>query len=215
MYLSPTRVVLLSLAALACACHGTLPPAQPTLRSPASVQADFFLRQEILARHKGRSVKYQGALEKRGDVLRLVGLTPYGSPAFMVEQSGDQVRFIAYVELDVPFDPAHMLLDVHRVLFAGSGIGARLADGVHEFERPGGNVVETWAAGSITSRVFMDSESTAEIVRVDFQGALEPAFITCPTVILHDQTHRYEIEIRTVEQYRLSSVPPGTNAAGN
>jgi Protein of unknown function (DUF3261) len=215
MGLSRTSVVVLSLAALACACRGTMPPAQPILRSPASIQTDFFLRQEILAKHRGRSVKYQAALEKRGDVLRLVGLTPYGSPAFMVEQSGDQVRFIAYVDLDIPFDPAHMLVDVQRVLFAGSGIGSRLVDGVHEFESGDGKVVETWAAGSITSRVFFDSESTAEIARVEFQGALEPTFITCPTVILRDQTHKYEIEIRTVEQYPLSSVPPGTNAAGN
>jgi len=208
-------VVVLSLAALACSGRGTMPPAQPNLPSPASVQTDFFLRQEILATHQRRSVTYRAALEKRGDVLRLVGLTPYGSPAFMVEQSGDEIRFTAYVDLDLPFDPAHMLVDVHRVLFAGSGVGARLADGVHEFEDATGAVVETWMAGSITSRVFVDTESAAEVARVDFRGALDPASITCPTAILRDEDHKYEIEIRTVEQYPLSSAPPGTNAVGN
>jgi hypothetical protein len=187
----------------------------PSLPSPARFQDDFFLRQEIVARHEGRSVTFRAALEKQEDVLRLVGLTPYGSPAFMIEQSGDEVRFNEYVRLDVPFDPMNMLVDVHRILFEGSGVGARLGDGVHEFESATGAVVETWADGSIVSRVFLDMDSTTELSRIEFQGARDPASITSPLVILRDRARKYELEIRTVEQRPLGSAPPGKSAAGN
>ena len=133
----------------------------------------------------------------------------------VIEQSGEQIRFSEYVDLHIAFDPTTMLVDVHRVLFAGSGVGARLGDGVHEFESAGGSIFETWVGRNITRRVFLDAESSAEIARIDFQGALGPASITSPTVILRNDVHEYELEIRTVEQRLLSSAPPGTSAGGN
>ena len=208
-------VAILSFAALGCAGRAALPETQPSLPSPARFEGDFFLRQEILARHEGRSVKFQAALEKQDDVLRLVGFTPYGSPAFMIEQSGNEVRFNESVHLDVPFDPRNMLADVHRVLFEGSGVGALLGDGTHEFQSTTGAVVETWSDGSIVSRVFLDVDSTAELSRIEFRGARDRASITSPLVILRDRAHKYELEIRTVEQRPLSSAPPGKSAAGN
>jgi hypothetical protein len=133
----------------------------------------------------------------------------------MIEQSGDEVQFNEYVRLDVPFEPINMLVDVHRVLFEGSGVGARLGDGVHEFESATGVVIETWAYGSITSRVFLDADSTTELSRIEFRGARDRASITAPLVILRDRAHKYELEIRTVEQRPLGSAPPGKSAAEN
>jgi len=210
-----TWVAILSVAAVGCAGGAVSAKIQPSLPSPARSQADFFLRQEILARHEGRSVTFQAALEKQDDVLRLVALTPYGSPAFMIEQSGDEVRFNEYVSLDVPFDPMNMLVAVHRVLFEGSGVGARLSDGVHRFESATDSVVETWVDGGVVSRVFLDADSTTELARIEFQGARDSASVTSPVVILRDRAHKYELEIKTVEQRLLGSGLPRKSDAGN
>jgi len=207
MSLKRAWVAFLCVAALGCAGRKTLPETEPVLPSPARLEANFFLRQAILARHERRSVMFEAALEKRDDVLRLVGLTPYGSPAFMIEQTGTEVRFINYVQVDLPFDPIHMLSDVHRVLIEGSGMGARLGDGNHNFESAAGSIVETWSDGRIVSRVFIDRDSTTELSRIEFRGARDPGSITSPFVILRDRTRGYELEIKTVEQRLLGSVP--------
>jgi hypothetical protein len=208
-------VAVLSVVAAGCAGRTTLPEASQTLASPARFDGDFFLRQEIVARYVGRSITFKAALEKRADVLRLVGLTPFGSPAFMIEQSGDEVHFKEYVHLGIPFDPVNMLVDVHHILFEGSGIGARLGDGIHEFKSAGGSIFETWEDGNIVSRTFFDTDSTTELSRIEFQGARDPTSITSPLVRLYDRTHSYEIEIKTVEQRLLGSAGPRKSAAGN
>lgn len=207
------RVAIVTVVALGCAGRATIPESPLSLPSPARFEANFFLRQEIVARHKGRSITFKAALEKREDVLRLVGLTPFGTPAFMIEQSGDQVHFTEYVHLDIPFDPMNMLVDVHRVLFEGSGMGARLGDGVHEFERASASIFETWANGTIVSRTFFDTDSTTEFSRIEFKGTRDPTSITSPLVLLSDRTHSYALEIKTVEQRLLGSARPPKSAA--
>jgi hypothetical protein len=192
-----------------------VPESPQSLPSPARFKGNFFLRQEIVARHKGRSATFEAALEKREDVLKLVGLTPFGSPAFMIEQSGSEVQFKEYVHLGVAFDPIDLLVDVHHVLFEGSGIGARLGDGIHEFETATGSIVEAWADGSIVSRVFLDASSRTELSRIEFRGARDPASVTSPLVLLYDRAHNYELEIKTVDQRLLGSARPRKNAVEN
>lgn len=208
-------VAILSVVALGCAGRATMPESPQSLPSPARFEENFFLRQEIVARHKGRSVTFRTALEKREDVLRLVGLTPFGSRAFMIEQSGRDVQFKEYVHLGIPFDPMNMLVDVHRVLFEGSGIGAHLGDGTHEFESASGSIVEAWADGSIVSRVFLDADSTTELSRIEFRGVRDAASVTSPLVLLYDRARNYELEIKTVEQRLLGSAQPRKSAAEN
>ena len=70
-------------------------------------------------------------LQKAPGTLTLVGLTPYGSRAFLLQQTKGDVQFTKYVPRDMPFAPTFMLLDIHRVLdrWLGPPAGVRRALG--------------------------------------------------------------------------------------
>ena len=66
-------------------------------------------------------------LQKTPGTLTLVGLTPYGSRAFLLQQTKGDVQFTKYIPRELPFPPTFMLLDIHRVL--DQWLGPPLPDG--------------------------------------------------------------------------------------
>lgn len=103
------RIVLL-LALAACA------PREPALPRPSASPRDFMARQHVTAIVGEARAGFDAVVQKRGDELIVLGLTPFGSRAFLVKQTGDRVTFEKYVELEMPFPPEAMLRDVHQAL---------------------------------------------------------------------------------------------------
>src|ERR1700722_8658280 len=95
-----------------------LPPYTGPLDFPVEGAEDFFDRQRIVASYEGHAFGFDAVLQKRGNELTLLGLTPFGSRAFVVTQKGADVSFQNYVGTALPFPPRYMLIDVHRVFFA-------------------------------------------------------------------------------------------------
>src|SRR5580692_2625254 len=107
------RTLLRLSAAILVGCASTSPqqpPAPPytgPLDFPSERAADFFDRQKIVASYEGHSFGFDAVLQKRGNELTLLGLTPFGSRAFVVTQKGTEVSFQNYVGTALPFPPKY------------------------------------------------------------------------------------------------------------
>ena len=123
------------------------------LVAPSTVPGDFLARQEVVARYRETRVRFESVFQKRGDELTLLGLTPFGTRAFLLQQEGTAVTFTSYVDRTLPFPPRYILFDIHRALFVGLGPGP-LADGAHESSRDGEVIRERWKGGRIIERTF-------------------------------------------------------------
>jgi hypothetical protein len=110
-------------------------------------------RQQVKARYGETRVQFRSVLQKRGDTLTLLGLTPFGTRAFLPQQEGTAVTFTSYVDRVFPFPSHYLLLDIQRALFIGIGSGP-LPDGVHTASRDGEEIRERWHAGRIMERTF-------------------------------------------------------------
>ncbi len=124
-----------------------------TLASPSTLPGEFLARQEVRARYRDTRVRFQSVLQKLGDTITLLGLTPFGTRAFLLQQEGTAVTFTPYVDRTLPFDPRYILFDVHRALFSGIGPGP-LPDGEHTAHHEGEEIVERWKGGRIFLRTF-------------------------------------------------------------
>jgi len=124
-----------------------------TLVPPSSVPGDFIARQELRASHGATRVRLESVLQKRGDTITLLGLTPLGTRAFLLQQEGVSVTFTPYLDRPLPFPPRYMLIDIHRALFIGIGPGP-LPDGVHAIRRGGEEIRERWQGGRLVERTF-------------------------------------------------------------
>ena len=131
------RAVLLSVVAtLVTGCaHRAPPPAAAPEPAPAAadlpppdrIPGQLTLRQKLAAKSAHGGGSFETILQKRPGVLRVVGLTPFGTRAFLLEQRGPTVDFTSYVPRELPFAPTFMLLDIHRVF--DSWRGCRAANG--------------------------------------------------------------------------------------
>lgn len=172
------------------------------LTPPDAHPGEFVRRQKLTARYRGQERSFEAVLQKQGDALTLIGLTPFGSKAFVLEQRGLEVTFTPYLAGDLPFPPRFILQDVHRVYFAGLGEGPR-ADGEHVAEAHGERIREVWGAGRLLSREYTrlsaDPPGTISIV---YRGGM--ACCSSPRQIeLENGWLGYHLSIQTVSEQAL------------
>ena len=97
------------------ASPGILPP-------PDAIPGTFTVRQKIVAHSAHGGGSFEAVLQKEPGKLTLLGLTPYGARAFLLEQSAaGGVKLTSYMPRQLPFSPDFVLMDIHRVLDAWLG----------------------------------------------------------------------------------------------
>lgn len=203
---------ILGVAGALAACHPK-PKAKPepayavagVLLPTAELAPRFQIRQRIHGKYQGREVTIDCVVLLDKGKLSVLGLTPFSTRAFVIEQQGTEVRLQKFVDRDVPFDPAAVLYDLHRVFFRG--LPKPQTDGTHEGVDHGDLVRERWEGGHIVERRFQSLEGpTPQLVVIEFEGA--PAPVIAPRVRLTNVAFAYTLEIENLEQQLLG--PTGT-----
>lgn len=175
----------------------------PGTLAPALSGPDFLARQRLLGTAQGRSFHGEAVVQKQGEALTLIGLTPFGTKAFVARQQGGQVESqVLAPEGKLPFPPRFMLLDVNRVLFLGLP-GAPLADGTHTGELHGERVTEVWQGGALLERRFERADGEpAGTVAVTYEGGMREGKLPA-RVRLDNGWFGYAIAIETVQWQAL------------
>ncbi|MCI0548026.1 MAG: DUF3261 domain-containing protein, partial [Candidatus Rokubacteria bacterium] len=141
--------------------------------------------------------------QKHCDEVTVVGLTPFGTPAFAIHQRGLEVRVESSLPGPWPFSPRHVLLDVHRIYFLPLAERAP-PDGVHRARRGGETVSERWAAGRLLERSFESAtgDPPGRIV-VRYPGGATRG--EAPREVhLANERHGYEIDVTTLARKALA-----------
>lgn len=193
-------------------CLGRRPPATAvtrdypgTLVSPATVPGNFLARQEVRGRHGETRIRFNSVLQKLGDRLTLVGLTPFGSRAFLLEQQGTATMFTTYFNRVLPFPDRYILLDIHRALFIGVGPGP-LDDGEHVAHRDGEEIRELWKDGRLLERTFRrESGQPPGLITIGYEGWKRFGF---PPRRLTLQNEWFDYELVITTQSVESLEPP-------
>jgi hypothetical protein len=158
----PAGALLVLLAACGCAHQRPTGPGGPTaplkpptaaeLPPPDAIPGTFTVRQKLAARSAHGGGSFEAVLQKQPGQLTLMGLTPYGSRAFLLRQTAADVQFTSYVPRELPFPPTFMLLDIHRVFDAW--LGPPLPAGQRAQVRDGERIEERWRDGKLVTRTF-------------------------------------------------------------
>ena len=197
-----------------CACASTqkAPAFDPNtvakgLVNIAQVPWDFEWRQKIEAEYPSpktpgvrETASFEAVLQKQGNVLTMVGLTPMGTRAFVARQQGTTVSAEGHERSALPFPPAFVFLDVNRSLFVGIGTTA-LSDGWHTQQSHGAQIKDLWKQGLLVQRELFDAPLDTKIrIYYDpgYKGGNAPAKIT-----LHNLRLGYRLTITTLESSPL------------
>jgi hypothetical protein len=191
-------------------CRASAPPRAPdegyawSLRPPSSRPDDFLDRQTITATYGDRTARFDAVMQKRGDELTLLGLTPFGARAFVIRQVGLDVTFQSFVPQTMPFPPKYILFDVQRVFFDFEAGDAAAPDGERETTREGEIVRERWQGGRILRRAFRraDGRPPGDIV-VDYEGGMAANGEPPAHVSFANGWYGYRLDIMTQSHQRL------------
>ena len=139
------------------ACHSA--PVRPSftdadypgeLRAPATLGFDVVWQQRVTAAWgDGEQRGFDAAVQKRGGRLSVLGLSPTGSLGFAFVLQDGAIAVTNNTEMELPFPPRFIVLDVQRVFYPWLG------EGTAEGDVDGEHVVETRdAVGRLVERRF-------------------------------------------------------------
>lgn len=166
------------------------------LRPMSEVSENFVLRQQLRGEALGRRFRGETVLQKQGDTLTLVGLSPFGTRAFTLIQRGDEVEYSEHMPQPLPFPARFMLIDIHRTLFVG--LDGPRDDGEHTGVVGDENVREHWAAGKLHTRVFTRvAGSPKGAITVTYEGGYRPGEAP-PTIGFDNRWFGYKLTIETL-----------------
>jgi hypothetical protein len=161
------------------------------------------MRQRLTARWgDGEETAFDAVLQKHGDTLILLGLGPHGGRAFVLEQRDGHVRFENFVDVDLPFPPRFILLDIQRVFFPQLSESV-LPDGEHTGTVDGEVIREQWREGKLVSRSFQRADGEpAGLITVDY-GAGMASGEQPPPIVFHNGWFGYSLSVETLSWSRL------------
>ncbi len=158
-------------------------------------RGDFLARQSLRGRQGEREIHGEVVVQKRGGALTLIGMTPFGSKAFVIVQDARGVTSQEVLPGALPFPAEFMLLDVHRALFMGlaPGTGAE-----RRGKREGERITERWDGPRLLRRTFVRLDRRPRgTIEVEYVGGMTgerpPA-----RIVLRNGWFGYTVEISTV-----------------
>jgi hypothetical protein len=203
----------LSVAALAAAlalagcAHDAPPPVRPPVEAPKAdelpppdtIPGTFAVRQKLKASSAKGGGSFEAVLQKQPGVLTVLGLTPYGSRAFLLQQRKGDVQFTKYVPRELPFAPTFLLLDIHRVL--GVWLGPPPPSGSGDRSGHVGDEVirERWQAEKLIERTFTNVKGQPPgTIKITYEGYDASTTRIANHITLENARLDYRIDIETV-----------------
>jgi hypothetical protein len=196
-------LALVIVVSIAGCVHHTAPPEHPKMAPPTAAElpppdaipGTFTLRQKLKATSPKGGGSFEAVLQKTPGTLALIGLTPYGSRAFLLQQTKGDVQFTKYVPHEMPFAPTFMLLDIHRVL--DHWLGPPIADGERSGQVGDEMVHERWQGGRLMERTFTSAKAQPPgSITITYAGHDASGFAA--HITLQNARLDYRIEIDTV-----------------
>jgi len=205
------RSVLFAALALGAACHSapqrvlTDADYPGELLPPAALGADLLWQQRVTASWGDSEQRgFDAAVQKQGETLTVIGLSPLGQQGFVLVQRGKDVSFENHTDLHLPFPPRFVLLDVQRAFFPWLSAGAA-ADGERTVVVGGEQIVEVRAGGRLVERRFtrLDGKPAGAIV-VRYEWAPDDAGRVAPKrAVLDNGWFGYRMTVDTHAETRL------------
>lgn len=170
------------------------------------LEGQFMARQKLKIVFEEREFEFGAVLQIAEGKLTVLGLTPFGTKAFVLTQTGSEVEFEALLDREMPFPPEYILQDIHRTLLWGARLpwGAEGPEGGEgSVEVAGERVTERWSEAGLEQRSFerLDGQP-AGVISVEYVGGHRPER-PAKKVIMRNGWFGYDLTIQTTQWREL------------
>ena len=181
-----------------------------TLLPPSSLGAELVWQQRVTA-HWGDAEQrgFDAALQRRGDTLTVIGLSPLGQAGFVITLRDGVVALTNQTDMEVPFPPRFVLLDVQRTFYPWLPAlpPGEVADGQREAIVGGERVRERRVGGRLVERTFtrLDGKPVGTITVTYDWADTEAGRLAPKQATLHNGWFGYRMVIDTHAETVLPS----------
>lgn len=185
-----------------------------TLQAPARLPVQAVWQQRVTAAWQApgeprQERGFDAALQRSGDDLTVIGLSPMGSIGFSIKQTKTDIEVTNNIPEQMVIPPRFILLDVQRAFFPTANASHR--DGEHTVQQADERITETFREGRLQKRVFerLDGQPQGAItITYDWQ---QPTWALPTRAVLDNGWFGYQLTIVTHSETRLppSPVPEG------
>jgi hypothetical protein len=178
------------------------------LRDPAALAGDFLWQQRVTAEwgDEGARRGFDAAVQKIGDELTVLGLSPMGSLGFSIVLRGGELRVTNDMPEELPFPARFIVLDVQRALYPWlprDAVGTPGGDGQREGVVDGERVVELRRAGRLAERCFTRVDGKppgAIVIRYEWRDS---DWAVPARVVLDNGWFGYRLTVETHDETRI------------
>jgi hypothetical protein len=139
------------------------------LRPPAALPPDVLWQQRVTAIWgEGEQRGFDAAVQKQGETLTVIGMSPVGAPGFVLVLCCGNVALTNDSGMEMPFPPRFVVLDVQRVFYPwlAPAAGGVATDGEVVGTVGGERITERRTGGRLVERRFerLDGKPAGTIV---------------------------------------------------
>ncbi len=172
------------------------------LISTEDMGRNFLARQKLRGKFGEQEFAFEAVMQLHGGKLTVLGLTPFGTKAFVLTQTGTDVEFQQLIDREIPFPPEYMLQDIHRAWLWHARLpwgDAPPNQSAPSVEIAGERVTEQWSENGLVRRTFtrLDGQPPGEI-RIDYIGGHRTGR-PAKQVVLENGWFGYRLEIQTTD----------------
>jgi hypothetical protein len=179
-----------------------MPDYEGPMVDPSEIPWDFLWRQRVSAKHGESKGAFDAVVQKKGDSLLVLGLTPFQTRGFSLTQKGTQIDYEQFVPFDLPFSPKSVLIDIHRSFFFGL-LQDLPPDGVRRLDWKKEQVTDRIVSGSLISRTFLNVGGPGGRITLSYGKEGYRPGRPPPSVRLTNEPYGYELQVQTTETQRL------------
>jgi hypothetical protein len=181
-----------------------------TLQAPARLSVEAVWQQRVTAAWQAPGEERQergfdAALQRSGNSLTVVGLSPMGSVGFSIQQNATSIDVVNNMAEQMVIPPRFILLDVQRAFFPWSG--TPLLDGERSEQKNNELITEVWRNGKLAKRTFtrLDQQPKGTIT-ITYEWH-KPNWVLPTRTILDNAWFGYELTIVTHSETRIEATP--------
>lgn len=166
------------------------------LVDPREIAGDFMWQQRVSARHSERRGAFDAVLQKRGDELLVLGLTPMNTRGFSLLQKGTTIEYKQFVPFELPFSPSSVLYDIHRAFFYNL-LEPFQAEGTRVCAFENEKITDQFALGHLVKRRFENVSDSGDELIIEYAS---PGYAkqTPPRVTTIDnRAYGYHLRVET------------------
>ena len=181
-----------------------------TLQAPARLSVEAVWQQRVTAAWQAPGEERQergfdAALQRSGNSLTVVGLSPMGSVGFSIQQNATSIDVVNNMAEQMVIPPRFILLDVQRAFFPWCD--TPLQDRERSEQKNNELITEVWHNGKLAKRTFtrLDQQPKGTIT-ITYEWD-KPNWALPTRTILDNAWFGYELTIVTHSETRIEATP--------